>query len=88
MPDLKRLTPMQVMTITQRVASTYPSNTEEYMALAIAAGIVGGLHMSGGLNDVVMQDGTFPVPGTLADAMQHGPNSIDPTLFEDEDDGQ
>lgn len=78
---IDRLTPLKVATITQRVATTYPTNTEEYLALAISAGVLMGLHMGGGLTDILLQDGTFPIPSTIADAMEHGESSVDPTIL-------
>lgn len=76
---MERMTPQTVVSITQRVASSYPSNTEEYVALAIAVGIVMGVQLSGAIDHALMDDGTFPIPATIMERIDSGDDSIDPT---------
>lgn len=77
---MERLTPMQVVAHLSRVAQTYPTNTPEYMAITIAAGVMAGLHMSNGLNEVLV-DGKFPLPDSLSQALEHGDGSVDMSAF-------
>lgn len=67
--------------ILSRIASSYPSNSPEWLALTVTQGVVLGLHMSGGLKDSGATDanGHFVIPSTILTRINEGDQAMDLT---------